>query len=268
MRPVNIGAALAFYSLLSLAPIVVLSISLEGLIFGGTPAEERVIQEVGALAGPDASYFLQSMSKQARKPGSGAAASLLGFITLLMGASGVLVELRSALNTMWDVHSEDAGGVLAIIKDRLLSVGMLLAIGFLLVVSLVVSAFLAAAEKILAGVLPAPIALLASLNFMISLAGITTRRSRWSFSASYPTPRLLGMKLGWVGRPVLFSLPSEKSLYWGRILGRAAVGSLYGAGASVVVVAVWVYYSAQLFLFGAEFTRVYGQHRLRTGSEE
>src|ERR1700722_13458681 len=169
----RIGAALAFYTLLSLAPLVILSIAIGGLIFGGSAAEQQLILEVRDLAGPEASRFVQVLSEQAQKPAPSTYASILGIITLLLGASGVFVELRSALNTMWDVPLQKTSGFVMIIKDRLLSLGMVLAIGFLLVVSLIVSALLAATGRFFAEWLAVSIPLLLALNFIVSFAGIT-----------------------------------------------------------------------------------------------
>jgi membrane protein len=254
----RIGAALAFYTLLSLAPLVVLSIAVGGLIFGGSVAEQRMILEVNDLAGPEASRFVQILSEQAQKPAPSTYASIFGIVTLLLGASGVFVELRSALNTMWDVPLQKTSGIVKIIKDRLLSAGMVLAVGFLLVVSLIVSALLAATGKLFAGWLPASIPLLLALNFIVSFAGITIV---FTLVLRYLPDAVVTWREAWVGGTLSSFLFTVGKLLIGLYLGRAAIGSLYGAAGSAVVVTVWVYYSAQLFLFGAEFTREFGQEQ-------
>ena len=161
---------MAFYTLLSLAPLVILSIAVGGLIFGGSAAEQRMIVEVKDLAGSEAAHFVQVLSEQSQKPAPSTYASIFGLVTLLLGASGVFVELRSALNTMWDVPLQKTSGIVMMIKDRLLSAGMVLAVGFLLLVSLIVSALLAAAGTFFAGWLPIPISLIVVLNFVVSFA--------------------------------------------------------------------------------------------------
>jgi membrane protein len=255
----RIGAALAFYTLLSLAPLVILSIAVGGLIFGGSVAEQRMIIEVKDLAGPEASRFVQVLSDQAQKPAPNTYASIVGIVTLLLGASGVFVELRSALNTMWDVPLQKTSGIVMIIKDRLLSVGMVLAIGFLLVVSLIVSALLAAAGKFFGGWLPVSIPLLLALNFIISFVGITIM---FALVLRYVPDAPVTWREAWVGGTLSAFLFIVGKILIGLYLGRAAIGSIYGSAGSAVVVTVWVYYSAQLFLFAAEFTRVYGECRL------
>lgn len=254
----RIGAALAFYTLLSLAPLVILSIAVGGLIFGGSAAEQRMILEVNDLAGPEASRFVRALSEQGQKPAVSTYASIFGVVMLLLGASGVFVELRSALNTMWDVPVQKTSGIVTIIKDRLLSAGMVLAIGFLLVVSLIVSALLAAMGRFFAGWLPAPIPLLLALNFIISFVGIAIM---FALVLRYVPEAVVTWREAWVGGTVSAFLFTVGKYLIGLYLGRAAIGSLYGAAGSAVVVTVWVYYSAQLFLFGAEFTRVYGEQQ-------
>lgn len=256
----RIGAALAFYTLLSFAPLLMISIAVGSALFDGSRVEARVLEEVSILTGPEGATLAAQMIEKTRASSLGVIASMAGFFTLLFGASGILAELRSALNTMWEIPPQKSNGFLQIIKDRVLSVGMVLAVGFLLVVSLIVSAILAALGKYLQDTLPAPTALLEFLNFIISFAGSTI---------------LFGLVLRFIPdarlpwRPILYGAATTALLFTvgksiiGLYLGRAALGSPYGAGGSIVVLVAWVYYSAQIFLFGAEFTQ---QVTLKTDS--
>jgi membrane protein len=254
----TIGAALAFYTLLSLAPLVILSIAAGSLLFGGTATEQHLIRQVREVAGSTTARFVQVLAEQAHKPSSGASASVIGFITLFVGASGIFAELRSALNRMWDIHPQGGSGFLAMIRERLLSIGMVLAVGFLLVVSLVVSTALAAVGKFFGGLLPMPPAALNTLNFVLSFAGISVM---FALVLRYvPDARLRwrAVSAGAIMSALLFTAGKSLISFY---LGRAAVGSLYGAGGATVALTAWVYYSALLFLFGAEFTCVYDHSR-------
>jgi membrane protein len=169
----RIGAALAYYTLLSLAPLLIFTIAAAGYFFNGTETERRLVQEFQEMAGPDIAQIIQSLLDQPHNPSSGAMASILGSVTLLVGASGVFVELRSALNTMWDVPPAAGYSVLALLRDRLLSIGLVLCFGFLLIASLLVSAILALLGKGMHLYLPLALPVLESLNFVMSFAVIT-----------------------------------------------------------------------------------------------
>jgi membrane protein len=172
-------------------------------------------------------------------------------ITLLFGASGVFGELRSALNKMWDVKPESEGGVWRTIKQHFFSFGMVLAVGFLLLVSLVISAALAALGKFFDGFLPLPEFALSAINFVVSLVGTAVL---FALIFRYVPETKIAWKDVWIGATVTALLFTIGEFLVGLYLGKAAVGSAYGAAGSLVVVIVWVYYSAMIFLFGAEFT--------------
>jgi membrane protein len=248
----RIGAALAFYTLLAFAPLIMLSITAGSLLFPAETFEPHLIREVNQLAGGEAAKLAQVIIDKPRPPAAGLMASFLGLATLLFGASGVFAELRGALNTIWNIPPQPGNGILLFLKGRLLSVGMVMAGGFLLVVSLVVSAVLAVLGKYVSGVLPAPAPLLEGLNFVLSLAG-----SAWVFALVLryvPDVRLPWRTVGWGALMTAFLFTAGKSLI-GLYLGTTAIGSPYGPGGSIMVVMAWVYYSVQIFLFGAEFTR-------------
>jgi len=259
----RIGAALAYYSLLSMAPLVIFAIAVAAAIFGGPAAQAQLTEEVRRLAGEDGARVIQSLVQQAQNRPHQAAASVLGIITLLFGASGIFAELRSALNTIWDVPARKENEIAGFIRQKVLSMGIVLAVGFLLVVSLVVSTILAAFGKYFTDSLPLPVWVLEGFNFILSLVGLSLF---FALIFRYVADARLPWRDVWVGSVVTAVMFTIGKLLLGMYLGRAAVGSPYGASGSLVVMLVWVYYSAQIFLLGAEFARVYAQHDLRDGT--
>ena len=249
----RLGAALAFYTILSLAPLVVLMIAIAAFVFGHSTAQSQLLGQIESMVGPQGSEVVKGMIEQAQKPASGAFASIIGVITLLFGASGVFGELRSALNKMWDVKPKSTSGVWGTIKQRFFSFGMVLAVGFLLLVSLVVSAALAAFGKFFGGFLPMPEFVLSAINFVISLAGTAVLFALIFRHVPETKTAWKDLRIGATVAALLFTIGK---FFIGLYLGKAAVGSAYGAAGSLVVVIVWVHYSAMIFLFGAEFTHV------------
>jgi membrane protein len=253
----RMGAALAFYSVLSLAPLLILVVGICALVFGTAGAQAQLLEQFRAMMGDEGAHAIQAVLTSAQKPATGVLASVFGLITLLLGASGVFIELRAALNKLWEAESQSvASGIWSLVKDRFLSVGMVLALGFLLLVSLVISAGLGAAGKFFATVGFLPPAVWEVVNFIVSLgvvAAIFALILRFVPDIRAPW-RDIGV--GAVLTAVLFTIGKTAI---GIYLGKAGVGSAYGAAGSLVVLIVWVYYSAQIFFFGAMFTRVYAQ---------
>ena len=253
----RLGAALSFYTLLSLAPLLLVTVSVVGLVMGRDAAVAGVISQLKTLGGVEASRTAEALLSSPQNAAHGILATVFGLITLLFGASGVMVELRDALNFIWDVPSPELSGMKrawSFVKDRLFSFALVLAVGFLLVVSLAVSAWIAALGALSAHYLPANEALLHAVNFILSFAVITAL-----FAAIYKF--LPNARIEWrdviLGGAVTSVLFSAGKLVLGIYLGKAGFVSAYGAAASVVALIVWVYYSAQIFFLGAEFTHVF-----------
>ena len=252
----RLGAALAFYTMLSMAPLLVICVSIAGLVFGAEAAESRVAGQIQELVGPTGAQAIRSLLTHPGKA-SGVAAGIVGLATLWFGASGVLVELQDSLNLVWGVKSRFAG-LKGLVQSRFLSFAMILGIGFLLLVSLLMSAAIAATGKFFGQFLPAPEALLHLASLALSFVVITVL-----FALLYkvvPDTRIEWQDV-WVGAAVTSALFSMGKFLIGYYIGKSGVGSAYGAAASLVVFLVWIYYSAQVFFLGAEFTRVYADRR-------
>jgi membrane protein len=247
------GAALAYYTIFSLAPILIIAIAVAGIFFGAEAARGEIVGQVSGLLGPDAARAIQTMIESASKPGAGITATIIGIATLLIGATTALAELKSDLDEVWGVPPDRRSGLMYIIRTRLLSFGLILSLGFLLLVSLALSAFLAALARTWGGN-DATSILLQIVNFVVSFGLVTTL-----FAMIYKM--LPSFKIAWhdviIGAVVTALLFSIGKLLIGMYLGNSAIASSYGAAGSVILVLVWVYYSTQIFLFGAEFTRVY-----------
>jgi membrane protein len=247
------GAALAYYTVFSLAPILIIAIAIAGMFFGEEAARGEIVTQVGGLIGADGARAVQTMIEHAAKPGAGLAATILGIITLLIGATTALAELKADLDETWQVPPTHRSGLWYLVRTRLLSFGLILALGFLLLVSLVMSAVLAALARMWGGN-DATSILLQALNFLVSFGMIIVL-----FAMIYKL--LPAVRIAWhdviIGSVVTALLFNIGKFLIGMYLGNSAIASSYGAAGSVILVLVWVYYSAQIFLFGAEFTRVY-----------
>ncbi len=246
----RLGAALAFYTTLSLAPLIIIVVGMVGFFLGNSAAEAELLTQVESTIGPKGRDVVQELLRSQR-PASGVLASLMGLATLLFAASAVFGELRDALNKIWNVRPVTQGGLWGLIRQRFFSFGMVLAVGFLLLISLVISAVLAAVGKFFGEYLPASEFVLGLVNFVVSFAGTA---ALFALIFRYvPAHRIAGTPL-WIGSAATALLFSIGKFAIGLYLGKAAVGSAYGAAGSLVVVIVWVYYSAMIFLFGAQLT--------------
>lgn len=252
----RLGAALAYYTTLSLAPLLVLLIAIAGLVLGEEAARGQLMAQVSELIGSEGGEAVQTMVQNASKPASGVLASLIGFAVLIFGASTVAAELRASLNEIWNKEPDDSGGIKEMVTERSYALAVVLGCGFLLLVSLVVSSTIAAAGTVVEGYLPLPEALMHGLNLLVGIVVITG-----VFAVLFKY--LPDIHIEW--RDVLLGAAFTSVLFAlgrfviGLYLGKASFGSTYGAAGSLVIVLVWVYYSAQIFFFGAEFTQVYAR---------
>lgn len=249
----RLGASLAFYAVLSLAPLVILTIALASLFIGFVAAQRGVMLQFQELLGPTGANTVQSMISDAHNVRAGSIASVLGLLTLLFGASQVFAELQAALNKIWEADASRTSGVVALIRRRFFSFGLVLAIGLLLLVSLLLSAVLAAVGTFMHGALPLPEWLLQSFDFLLSVA-VTS--ALFAFIFEYIPDAKTDWRDSWIGGLVTAGFFSLGKTFIGLYLGKAGIGSAYGAAGSLVVVVVWVYYSSQIFFFGAEFTHI------------
>ena len=250
----RLGASVAFYSLLSFAPLLLLVTTIVALVFDRNTAQHSLMEQARQMIGDRGADSVKSLLASAQKPSSGIVASVIAFITLLFGASGVFGELRDALNTIWDAQPNEESGWRGMIKQKLFSFGMVLSVGFLLLVSLLLSAGLAVIGKFFGQLVPLPVPLLEAINFLVSLAVITFLFALLFKFVPARTISWRSVRVGAILTALLFTIGK---FLLGLYLGKAGVGSAYGAAGSLVAVIVWVYYSAQIFFFGAEFTRVY-----------
>ena len=250
----RMGAALSYYTMFSLAPLLVVVIAVAGLVFGRDAAQGRIVEQMGGLLGQEGAKLLETMIAKASEPRAGIIATVLGLATLLLGATGVLMELHDDLNTIWKVAPAPGRGWRGTLRDRVLSFSVVLGFGFLLLVSLVLSAGLSAVGDRLADMVPGWVALAYVLNYGVSLLLVTLLMG--TLFVLLPDVKIAWRDV-WVGSfatSVMFHLGK---LLIGLYLGKASVGSPFGAAGSLAVLLVWIYYTSQVFLLGAELTRVY-----------
>lgn len=253
------GAALAYYMAFSLAPMLIIATAVAGVIFGQAAARGEIFTQAKTLLGADAARVVQTMIASAGRSGQGTWPAILGVITIVVGATSALAELKDGLDQIWNTQTGRTAGfgryLLDFARTRLLAIGVILSLGLLLIVSLVASALLAGLSHAL-GVSDPTDALLQVCNFLLSFALVTTL-----FATIYKV--LPSVQLAWrdviTGAAVTAVLFNIGKHVIGVYLGSRASSSMYGAAGSLLVVLLWVYYSAQIFLYGAEFTKVYAR---------
>jgi membrane protein len=251
----RMGAALAYYTLFSLAPILIVAIGVAGLIFGPDAVRGQIVGQIEGLIGHQGAAAIQAMLEGVAKPSSSIPATIVGGVTFFLGATGCFLELQADLDAIWRVKPKTGGHFIRdLVRQRLISFGLVLGFAFVLLTSLVVSAALAATHSYLGNAFPGVSILWEALNVLVSLAVITLL-----FAMIYKV--LPDVKLAWrdvwVGGLVTAGLFTIGKFLIGFYLGTSAFASTYGAAASVIVILVWVYYSSQVILLGAEFTRAY-----------
>jgi membrane protein len=249
----RIGAALAFYTVFSLGPILLLAVVVAGFFFGQGAARGEVHQQVSTLIGAKAAAEVQTLLLRAHRPAAGVLATAISVVTLLFSADVALVELKSGLDDIWSVQPETRRWYWRYLRSRLLSIGLILSLGFLLLASLIFSAALGALATLSPGIVIVGL-VLRSTNALMSF-GLAVLL----FATVYKV--LPSVRLAWkdvvVGALITAVLFTAGKFVIGLYLGSSTIASTYGAAGSVIVVLLWVYYSAEVFLFGAELTRGY-----------
>lgn len=247
----RLGAAMAYYTVFSLAPMLLIAVAVASLAFGEEAVNNQLSMQMQGMLGDEAAEAIEAIITSAREAESGGLATMFGVILLLFGASGVFVELQDALNTIWEVPAKKSRGIWSYLRDRGFSFAMVLVMGFLLLVSLVVSAAIAALQSAYGDLIPGPDFVLSILNALTSLTIITLL---FVLIFKFLPDAKVAWRHAWSGAlftAVMFTLGKFAI---GLYLGRASVTSAYGAAGSLVVILIWAYYSAQLLLTGAEFT--------------
>jgi membrane protein len=258
----RLGAALAYYTLFSLAPLLIIVIAVAGLVFGQAAAQGHIVAEMRGLLGDAGARALEDMVEHSRKAETGLLATAAAVFTLFLGASGAFVELKGALNIVWDVEEDRRPhGLKGLVRERLASFAMVLVVGFLLLVSLLANAALAASGGVLARFLP-QFGVLAQVASALSSFAMTT--ALFGLMFKFLPDRDIAWKDVWAGAALTSLLFSLGRQLIGLYLGRSSLASVYGAAGSIVVLVVWVYYAAQIFLLGAELTQAWsGRPRAR-----
>lgn len=250
----RLAAALAYYTVFSIAPLLIIAIAIAGAVFGQTAAEGQLMSQLEGLLGQEAIGVIEIALKNASQPGTGSVASLISIGVLLMGASGVFAQLQDALNTVWHVQPKPGRGIGGFIRKRLLSFCMVLAIGFLLLLSLIIGTVISALSRYNTDFLPGSAFLWSNIDFFVSLGLMILM-----FALMYKY--VPDVKIGWkdvlVGATMTALLFSFGKFLLEWYLSQNSAASAYGAAGSLIVFLAWIYYSAQIVLFGAEFTQVY-----------
>lgn len=252
----SMGAALAYYTLFSIAPLLLIVVSVAGLVFGMDAARGEISEQLQGLMGEQGARAVEGLLERVNQPAAGMVSTVIGAAFLLVGATTVFAELQDALDRIWDVPRQRDGGLWGLLHTRLLSFGMILGIGFLLMVSLVLSALLSALGKFWGAAFGDWLPIVRVLELVISYLLVTT-----VFALIYkimPRARVAWTDVG-IGAAFTAALFTVGKYLIGLYIGQSSVTSVFGAAGSVVVMLVWVYYSAQIFLLGAEFTWVYAQ---------
>ncbi len=251
----RLSAALAYYTAFSIVPLLVVTIFVAGLVIGDEAATGAIVQELSGMIGEESARFFQDLVVKAREPGSGGTA-ILGILLLIVGATGVFGQLKDGLNTIWEVAPKKGRGFVRFLRDRFLSFAMVMGIAFMLLVSLALSAFLAAMTDIVAGWMPGQKVLMWILAFVVSTsvyAVLFAMLFKW-----LPDVKM-AWKDVWLGAAITALLFALGKLGIGFYLGRGTVGSSFGAAGALAILLIWVYYSANILFLGAEITQVYAK---------
>ena len=248
----RLGAALAYYSVFSLGPLLLIVVSVAGFFFGGDAVREALTVQFRSLIGPTGSQAVEAMLKGAGSPASGLISGIVGVVLLLVAAIGVVVQLKDALNVIWETKEPESAGIWWYLRTYLISFAGILGLGFLLAISLVISTVLSAFSSWLGG---GESLVWQALNFLVSLAVLAVLFATLFKYFPDADVRWEDALKGGLATSLLFNI-GKLAISW--YIGSQGLESTYGAAASVVVLLIWVYYSAQIVLFGAEVTHVLG----------
>ncbi|HEY2800148.1 MAG TPA: YihY/virulence factor BrkB family protein [Chthoniobacterales bacterium] len=252
-RALRFSAALAYYSIFAMAPLVIIAISVAGLIFGEEAARGQIYQQLTWLLGAKGAAEIQTLIQASSDTSKSLIATAIGVFTLLIGASGVFGQLKDALNSIWGVMLKPGGGIKATLKEYLLSFSMVLGGGFLLIISLLLSAVLQALNNFMIGYLPIP-SFVAPLTVLVSFVIIV---SLFALIFKVLPDVEIGWEDVWIGATVTGLLFTIGKFLISLYLGTSSIASSFGAAGALILILVWVYYSTTIFLLGAEFTKVY-----------
>jgi membrane protein len=263
-RAPTMGAALAFYSAFSLAPLLIIVLAVAGAVFGFDAARDALIGQLSDLVGAPAAEAILALLEGAQRTTTGVFATVAGLVTMLVGATTIVVELQDDLDHIWSAPRRPGSSWLTMLRARILSLGMILGIGFLLLVSLVISGAMTAAGTYVEARVPGlAIVFLELSNLVVSIGAVTVLFAMlYKWLPNVP----IGWKDVWVGAFITAVLFSAGRVAIGFYLGRSATASAYGAAGTLVVLLLWLYYSAQAFLLGAEFTCAYARYRTRVAT--
>jgi membrane protein len=248
----RLGAALAYYTIFSIGPLLIVAIAIASLVFAN--AQDQIVGQISSVVGPQGGEAIKQTIENNNKGGGSIIATIVGIVLLLAGASGVFGQLKDALNTIWEVKPKPGRSILETLRDRFLSFTMVLGTGFLLLVSLVISAGVAALGNWLNSFLPGGVFVGQVVNLVLMLVIVTVM---FALLFRYLPDVKIAWKDVWLGAFITALFFSLGQFALGLYLSIGNVGSAFGATGSLVIVLVWIYYSAQIFFFGAEFTQVY-----------
>ncbi len=250
----RLAAALSYYTIFSIAPLLIIVIAVAGMVFGQDAAEGKIVEQTEEMVGRDGAEIIQTMLENSNNMSSNVLATVIGIVTLIIGATGVFGHLQESLNTIWGVEVIEMGGILGMVKKRFFSFTLVIGIGFLLLMSLVISAGISALSKFADDWVPGVDIGTQVINFVLSF-GITTFLFGMMFRILPDVE--IAWKDVWLGAAMTSLLFTIGKFLIGLYLGQSSAASTYGAAGSLVVLLIWIYYSAQIVLLGAEFTQVY-----------
>lgn len=254
-EPFQLAAALSYYTLFSLAPLLLIAIGVAGLVFGREAAQNQIVETLQGMIGQDSAKAVQEMIQaSSEKPKTGMLSTIIGFVALLFGAGGVVGQLQTSLNKMWEVTPKPGQGIWGFLRQRFFSFAMVLAIGFLLLVSLVVTAVLSSFTSMLSSFLGDATFVAHAIDILVSFGFVTLL---FALIYKYVPDVEIQWRDVWVGAALTSILFTIGKYLIGLYIGTSGVSSTFGAAGSLITILVWVYYSSLIFFLGAEFTRVY-----------